>query len=67
MNNPRISHPAVVPIVDWRRVTGINSPVPVYAPTCAVCGRKVRQMTGLGGPNLTVFHHAGGVPKGTKR
>jgi hypothetical protein len=27
----------------------------------------VRQMTGLGGPNLTVFHHAGGVSKGTKR
>lgn len=57
----RGTHPASVQVLGYEQVTGIDHPVPVYAKTCAVCGRPVRRMTGLGG----IFQHAGsGRPKG---
>lgn len=58
MNHPRIMHPATPQVLRYKTVPGIRGPVAVYAETCAVCGRKVRRMPGLG-----EFWHAGGGRK----
>ena len=56
-----MAHVAKPTLLGMRDVPGIDHRVPIYG-DCAICGRPVRQMTGLGKrpDGSAVFYHASG-------